>query len=344
MRLASLLLFPFLLAATSSESPQKGLPTLHKAGEPSLVLTPKLSKREPRYEAIKDLARFNARSLWDGPRPLPDDVRQGSLGTCYFLATLSAYAHADPESLKGLFARNLDGTLALDGDGRAQVMFYRRTDGGGHVRDVVPITAEIPVDKNGIPLFAKIVDEKLWVASLEKAYAVWNDRFPNTPQRTKKKYAKKGWNRISGGWPHVVMEALTGVPAEHVKLNADPASAQTAYDRIHQAVADGRMVAADSVAVKAMQLYERVKTARTSNLVSSNEPLHLPADHIVGNHAYTVLDAFEEDGQRYIKLRNPWGYRHHLDRGSGTFDLTIEKFVLLFHALDVAGSGAPTSA
>ncbi len=325
------------------ERPNFGLKTLHQSGEPGLLLTPKLLKREPRYEALKGLSRFDEHTLF-GKGPHPDDVLQGTLGDCYFLATVSSLARANPDLIKGLFARNDDGTLALDSAGRVQAMFYREDDYGDFVRDLAPITTKIPVDRKGRPIFARVADQKLWVVALEKAFAVWNDKFYGTSQRLEiepSRYERwrTGWDRIDGGHAWRVMEALTGIWASHHTIEATRESAFVTYTRIQRALAEGRLVDASSVSMRALKLHERVQSARATRLLRNNGSLRIANDLITGGHAYSVFGAYERHGQRYVLLRNPFGERHRKSPESegATFELPLEKFTLLFNWLDVSG-------
>lgn len=58
-------------------------------------------------------------SLYVGGRPSPNDVQQGGIGDCYFLATLMSVAARDPGRIQAM--------MTSDGRGGAEVTFWRRT-------------------------------------------------------------------------------------------------------------------------------------------------------------------------------------------------------------------------
>jgi hypothetical protein len=51
-------------------------------------------------------------SLW-GTRPVPDDVNQGGVGDCYFVASLAAFAQSSPAKLQEMAVDMGDGTFAV---------------------------------------------------------------------------------------------------------------------------------------------------------------------------------------------------------------------------------------
>ncbi len=109
------------------------------------------------------LPKFNYLShpLFPAEGPTLDDVFQGSVGDCYFVARLSALAHADPENIRKLVAPLGDGTYA--------VRFVRNG-----VPDYVRVDADLWLRSDGVkPAYAKFGEEgALWVAIVEKAFAI----------------------------------------------------------------------------------------------------------------------------------------------------------------------------
>lgn len=90
----------------------------------------------------------------------PDDVNQGQLGDCYFMAALAAIAKTRPEEIRKRVKDNGDGTYT--------VTF---AEGGAVVVD-----AQFPVDASGQLVYAGAGDKsdagiELWVALIEKAWA-----------------------------------------------------------------------------------------------------------------------------------------------------------------------------
>jgi hypothetical protein len=110
------------------------------------------------YEAVKGKAFVKGAA--DTKDIDPNDVSQGQLGDCYFVAALAALAHQSPETLRQRVKENGDGTYT--------VTFH---EGG----DVV-VDGRFPT-KNGNVQFASKGDEspaegaELWVMLIEKAWA-----------------------------------------------------------------------------------------------------------------------------------------------------------------------------
>jgi len=110
------------------------------------------------YEAVKGTAFVKGQG--DATDIDPNDVSQGRLGDCYFVAALAALAKQSPETLRKVITDNGDGTYV--------VHFH---EGG----DVV-VDSRFPM-KNGQVQFAEEGDQdqekgaELWVMLIEKAWA-----------------------------------------------------------------------------------------------------------------------------------------------------------------------------
>jgi hypothetical protein len=127
-----------------------------------------------------------------------DDVYQGGLGTCYYLATLAAIAQEKPDYIQNMFRDNGDNTFT--------VRFYNNG-----VADYVTVDRYLPTHSSGNAVSAGWVVgsyNELWVALAEKAYA---------------QLAESGWSRsststnsyadIEGGWMDTVIRQVTGLSA-----------------------------------------------------------------------------------------------------------------------------------
>jgi hypothetical protein len=113
---------------------------------------------DPKWGNVKGTAFVKGEG--DASDISPDDVNQGQLGDCYFVASLAAIARQRPEELRKRVKDNGDGTWT--------VTF---AEGG----DVV-VDAQFPVDAGGEPVYAGAGDKsadgvELWVALIEKAWA-----------------------------------------------------------------------------------------------------------------------------------------------------------------------------
>lgn len=116
------------------------------------------------------------------PQPLTvggfdyNDIHQGQIGDCYFLAALAETTHKHPEIIDRLFTDNFDGTW--------QVNFAAGT---------VTVDAALPPSAAGHT-------SELWVALAEKAYAELQPLYGKPDA-----YAS-----IEGGFPGPAMQQITG--------------------------------------------------------------------------------------------------------------------------------------
>lgn len=115
--------------------------------------------------------------------PSPNDISQGQLGDCYFLATLAAVAHADPNQIRQDVVQLADGSYLV-----------RFIDGNQSIYEHVD--NQLPTYASGEPAFAQLgQDDSIWVAVMEKAFAMFRDNADS--------YAN-----LSGGWMNEVYSDL----------------------------------------------------------------------------------------------------------------------------------------
>lgn len=135
------------------------------------------------------------------------------------------------------------------------------------------------------------------------------------PALVEKAYAQQEGNSyesLDGGSPGRALEALTGQPSTRTGIS-DTSDTDDLYNTIRAGVTgDHPMVA----------------STRDEGVA---DPYH-------ENHAYAVLDAFERDGQQYVRVYNPWGTN---DGARGvdamTHDVPIEDFRDNFSSVHVSG-------
>jgi hypothetical protein len=130
-----------------------------------------------------------------------DDIYQGAVGDCYYVATLASIAQEKPEYIQNMFTDNGDNTFT--------VRFYNNG-----VADYVTVDRYLPTS-GGYAVYAdwgggssSSTSNELWVALAEKAYA---------------QLAESGWSRsstsnnsyadIEGGWMDTVIRQVTGLSA-----------------------------------------------------------------------------------------------------------------------------------
>jgi hypothetical protein len=210
------------------------------------------------------------------------DVDQGQIGDCFFMASLSAVAQTHPELIQNAIRDNHDGTYTVTlHEPVAGPVLHRAGWLGEKVEAALSRLApklgtrpvEVTVDAqlpNGGSLDAHSpMPGELWPALMEKAYAkLWGGSYA----------------AINGGDAAEALKTLTG--GEH----------HAAYTRFSN---DDR-------------LFDFVKQALDAKqpLTAASKGLSLTGGtgDIVKGHVYSIVGAGEENGQRYVELRNPWGY------------------------------------
>jgi hypothetical protein len=143
-----------------------------------------------------------------------DDVAQGSVGDCYYLAALASVADTDPYLIEQMVAPLGDGTYA--------VRFYR---GGCEV--YLRIDADLPVSYGTNLAYAKFgPDGELWVPLVEKAYAYF-------------RYGQNSYASIHGGWMGPVYREVTNASAQYYWVAG---SSEALLDYLASALAEGHPV------------------------------------------------------------------------------------------------------
>ena len=117
----------------------------------------------------------------------PNDINQGQLGNCYFLAALSSLAEF-PQRVKAMFV-----TEQVNKAGIYMVRFFLN----GQETPVI-VDEFLPCGQNGKPAFATCRDNELWVSLLEKAWAKLHGTYART----------------EGGLPCFAASHIMGVPSE----------------------------------------------------------------------------------------------------------------------------------
>ena len=117
---------------------------------PPVSANPPLPSGDPRTYRNTD-----ALPLWIDAPKVPEDVKQGGLGDCYFMASL---AGLDSKAVQDMVRDNQDGTYTVrlydvDSDGRATPKYVR-------------VSGDLPE-----PQAAKYGPDGKWAAIVEKAYA-----------------------------------------------------------------------------------------------------------------------------------------------------------------------------
>jgi hypothetical protein len=119
---------------------------------------------------------FSTMPLFPSVGPNQDDIDQGDVGDCYFLATLGAVAKANPDRIRQSVVDLGDRTYA--------VRFF-----SGGTEQYVRVDADLPTwSATSNPRFANLgVENSTWVAIMEKAWAFYRENDSN-------------WSSIAAGW------------------------------------------------------------------------------------------------------------------------------------------------
>ena len=101
---------------------------------------------------------FSDHPLFSGNGPTQDDIRQGNVGDCFFLATLAAVAKADPMKIQQSVVQLADGSYVVQFNKAGQEVF-------------VHVSGSLPTYSWGTPAYANFGQQgSMWVAILEKAF------------------------------------------------------------------------------------------------------------------------------------------------------------------------------
>lgn len=232
-----------------------------------------------------------------------DDVEQGAIGDCYFVAALSAVLYADEDG------RAREGFIrpVLDADGNPSHYVVRFYDYAGRPQDIEVDAQIYRRTASSNPAYARSMDSSRnneeWAISLiEKAYAQWHG----------------GYEEIGdGGSPGDVMQALTGSHSSYRRVSylSDASVIKTIAD----AVETHRPVAALTF--------------------GEDDGVDYSGTGVYAWHAYTVLGVDNVDGVDRVQLRNPWGSSEPAGNGEddGIFHLPLEDFRRLYVGLSVGG-------
>jgi Calpain family cysteine protease/Bacterial pre-peptidase C-terminal domain len=213
--------------------------------------------------------RYASGSLFQGGASYAD-VDQGAVGDCYFLASLGAVALKTPSNIYNMFTDNGDGTFT--------VRFFNNG-----VADYVTVDRYLPTNSWGGFVYANDssgmaynnVNNELWVALAEKAYAQVNESGWIGQDNT------NTYAGIANGWPYNAMKQITGRNTAHDDMN-------DYFLFIHTG---------DNV----NDMWNAFSAGR-SVVMNTNGST---ASGIVGNHSY-ILTGYNYSTGKYV-LYNPWG-------------------------------------
>lgn len=233
----------------------------------------------------------------------PNDIRQGALGNCWFLASIASLAES-PALVRRLFI--------TDKYNEFGIYKLRICKNGEWV--VVTIDDYIPCYLNGGPMFSSANGNELWAILLEKAYAKLHGNY---------------W-QLRAGFVHHGMMDLSGCPTtsyqfpkERTNQDAIKDYADNFWNTLVQADNAGWIMCAGTPGVDTF----------TEGGGPDKEA------GIVPGHAYSIIAAKQYRNTRLLNIRNPWGQFEwdgkwsDYDKKSWTRDM-VEAFKPNFEVAD----------
>lgn len=228
----------------------------------------------------------------------PADVFQGQIGDCYFPSAMAALANHNADAIEKMIKSNGDGTYT--------VTFKEKDWMSGRFKDVpIKVDGDLYVRSWGGPLYGASGRDnrsesgmELWFPLIEKAYAAW-----------KGSYHEIG----SGGLSNDVFEAVLGKDGRYNSVS--PGSEDRTWRTITAAIDAKQPVSAGTHGDDQSAIYTNTG--------------------VYADHSYSVLGYAERNGERYVKLRNPWGESEPAGNGpnDGFFELKLKDFTKLYSSV-----------
>ncbi len=158
-------------------------------------------------------ASFRDKPLFATAGPTSDDVSQGNVGDCYYLAALASVADTDPNTIRQSVVDLGDGTYAVQFNRWGTTSFVR-------------VDGDLPVWSGSNLVYADMGhDNSIWVAVMEKAWTLFRSN-------------QGSYDSISSGW---MSEAYSALDLSNSSLYS-VSSAQTLVNWVKQQLEAGRAV------------------------------------------------------------------------------------------------------
>lgn len=286
---------------------------------------PHKDDRRPDGSSRYGLERFTGPLFTGGAKM--SDVMQGNIGNCTVPAGAAELAHVRPGLFERIIrkptaadrahvneARQARGEVALPADADYYVVEFGMSPEGYFEKYLEPVDADFYVRGTGDPLYGASTNSsdparmELWWPLFEKAYAQFLERAKG---RKDLSYETIG----NGGSAADLFAAVLG--RDWYEDTLKPSN----KDACFRLMAD--------------KLRRKLPVA-LGTYSDEHDPGRFANSGIYGDHGYSVLEAFEKNGVKYLKLRNPWAESEPFPgdgKNDGVFDIKMDDVPKYFNTL-----------
>ena len=224
------------------------------------------------------------------------DIRQGSVGDCWFLSSLAVVAERE-DLLQSVIGVSRDLSSVMERVGSYFVRFFL----GGRWRAIVvddhlPIKDAVgkPRDERA-PAFSRAANNQTWVSITEKAYAK----------------AHGSYGAISGGYIAEGLHDLTGAATEMISFESREFDPDEVWIHLLSYASCGfRMGAATSFSAEGIVGGHAYSILEVVELHDVKKGVQTKLTDVFGaSSTKTESASADVETLRLIKLRNPWGRR-----------------------------------
>jgi peptidoglycan hydrolase-like protein with peptidoglycan-binding domain len=247
--------------------------------------------------------KFSDQNLYGPNGPARTDIRQDALGDCYFVATLGALAHDQPQVIRNAIhydAATQRFRVTLYKNGTARYIWVTQAE----LEDNVTRQGGSRVDNTGCY-------ERVWPAVIETAFAKMHDT--NAADGLGEGYRKLN----EGGFAADAMLAILG-----------NSGTKLTYQYYYTLGTSGSVFLLGTRVWTALQQRKAVTLStdpetdsRTLFQRLTNAPI--PQDGLVDNHVYMVISMTQNGLDWNVRLRNPWGTNNNVGEGRDTASATL---------------------
>lgn len=250
-------------------------------------------------------------SLW-GSNPNMNDINQGYVGDCYFLAPLASIAGGNIPNVNKP-AGNSDALRELAVElpsGNILTQWKSKTSGGQY--SYIQVTKKF--SNSYVTNSPKSVwgSTGVWGAALEKAFALYRS-------------GQNSYSSINGGTIREAAQAF-GFTETWDYNNRQGNNWQNGVNYSILTQDQFRSTMNNAVGNRQIALLG----SNTATFPSSNPLYVAQTSPVIGGHAYTYLWVRNTGGQNIYTVRNPWGYDPSGGVGAGVVELTESQFLAGF--------------